>query len=44
LSNKGPGPLERGDNYENVKMGWGSLKNLLKNYWPMKTEIYIKAF
>jgi hypothetical protein len=23
---KGPGPLQRGDNYKNVKMGWGHLK------------------
>ena len=22
-SNKGPGPLQRGDNYKNTKMGWG---------------------
>jgi hypothetical protein len=22
-SNKGPGPLQRGDNYKNVKMVWG---------------------
>jgi hypothetical protein len=25
-SNKGPGPLQRGDNYKNVKMGWSHLK------------------
>jgi hypothetical protein len=25
-SNKGPGPLQRGDNYENAKMGWCHLK------------------
>jgi hypothetical protein len=25
-SNKGPDPLQRGDNYKNVKMGWGNLK------------------
>jgi hypothetical protein len=25
-SNKGPGPLQRGDNYKNVKMGWGHKK------------------
>jgi hypothetical protein len=25
-SNKGPDPLLRGNNYENVKMGWGHLK------------------
>jgi hypothetical protein len=26
FSNKGPGPLQRGDNHKNVKMGWGHLK------------------
>jgi hypothetical protein len=25
-SNKGPGPLQRGDNHKNVKMGWGHLQ------------------
>jgi hypothetical protein len=25
-SNKGPGPLQRGDNLKNAKMGWGHLK------------------
>jgi hypothetical protein len=25
-SNKGLGPLQRGDNNKNVKMGWGHLK------------------
>jgi hypothetical protein len=25
-SNKGPGPLQRGDNRKNIKMGWGHLK------------------
>jgi hypothetical protein len=25
-SNKGPGPLQRGDNHKNVKMGWGHSK------------------
>ena len=25
-SNKGPGPLLRGDNYKNVKLGWSHLK------------------
>jgi hypothetical protein len=29
--NKGPGPLLRGDNHKNVKMGYGHLKNLLQN-------------
>jgi hypothetical protein len=35
---KGPGPLQRGDNHKNVKMGWGHLKNL------RKAEFYMKAF
>jgi hypothetical protein len=25
-SNKGPGPLQMGDNHKNVKMGWSHLK------------------
>jgi hypothetical protein len=25
-SNKGPGPLQRGDNHKNAKMGWVYLK------------------
>jgi hypothetical protein len=25
-SNKGPDPLQRGDNHKSVKMGWGQLK------------------
>jgi hypothetical protein len=28
-TNKGPGPLQRGDNHKNVKIGVGSFKNLL---------------
>jgi hypothetical protein len=27
-SNKGSGPLQRGDNHKKVKMGWGHLKIL----------------
>jgi hypothetical protein len=27
-SNKGPDPLQRGDNHKNVKMWWGYLKIL----------------
>jgi hypothetical protein len=26
-SNKGQGPLQRGGNYKNVKIGWGHKKN-----------------
>jgi hypothetical protein len=25
-SNKGPGPLQRGDNHKNAKIGWGHIK------------------
>jgi hypothetical protein len=25
-SNKGPGPLQRGDNHKNAKVGWDHLK------------------
>jgi hypothetical protein len=25
-SNEGPGPLQRGDNHKNSKLGWGNLK------------------
>jgi hypothetical protein len=27
-SNKGPGPLQKGDNHKNVKKGWSHLKIL----------------
>jgi hypothetical protein len=26
FNQKGPGPLQRGDNLKNAKMGWGHLK------------------
>jgi hypothetical protein len=36
-SSKGPGPLQRGDNHKNVKMGWGLLKILfLRTMKPEK--------
>jgi hypothetical protein len=36
-SNKGPGPLQRGDNHKNAKMGWGHLKILfLRTMKPEK--------
>jgi hypothetical protein len=28
---------------KNVKIWWGLLKNLLKNYWARKAQIYMKA-
>jgi hypothetical protein len=35
-SNKGPIPLQRGDNYKNVKMGWGHLKIFFsRTTWPI---------
>jgi hypothetical protein len=40
---KGPDPLQRGDNYKNVKMGWSHLKILFLNYEARKTEFYMKA-
>jgi hypothetical protein len=44
-SNKGPGPLQRGDNHKNVKMWWGHLKILfLRPMKPEKAEFYMKAF
>jgi hypothetical protein len=44
-SNKGPGPLQRGDNHKNEKNGVGSFQNLiLKNYEARKAEFYMKAF
>jgi hypothetical protein len=36
-------PLQMGDNHKNVKMGWGKIKNYLKNYWAKIAEIYVKA-
>jgi hypothetical protein len=45
-SNKGPGPLQRGNNHKkNVKMCWGHLKILsLRTMKPEKAEFYMKAF
>jgi hypothetical protein len=38
-SNKGPGPLQRGNNHRNVKMGWGPLKILfLRTMKPEKLD------
>jgi hypothetical protein len=33
-SNKGPGPLQRGDNLENAKIGWVHLKIFLRTTEP----------
>jgi hypothetical protein len=33
-SNKGPGPLERGDNHKNAKIGWVDLKIFFRTTEP----------
>jgi hypothetical protein len=39
-SNKGPGPLQRGDNHKNVKMGWGHLKIIFsRTIGPILTRL-----
>jgi hypothetical protein len=41
-SNKGSVPLQRGDNYKNVKMGWGHLKILFsRTTGPILTRLGI---
>jgi hypothetical protein len=37
-SNKGPGPLERGDNHKNVKIRWGRLKIFIRTMKPEKLK------
>jgi hypothetical protein len=37
---KGPGPLQRGNNHNNVKIGWSHLRT----YEARKAEFYVKAF
>jgi hypothetical protein len=39
-SNKGTDPLQRGDKYKNVKMGWGHLKILFsRTTGPIVTRL-----
>jgi hypothetical protein len=38
LSIKGPGPLQRGDNHKNIKMGWGHLK-IFRTMKPEKLNL-----
>jgi hypothetical protein len=38
-SNKGPGPLQRGDNQKSVKMGWGHLKIFSRTMRPILTRL-----
>jgi hypothetical protein len=41
-SYKGPGPLLRGDNHKNVKMGWGQLKIFFsRTTWTILTRLGI---
>jgi hypothetical protein len=40
-SNKGPGTIQRGDNYKNVKMGWGHLKIFSRSTGPILTRLGI---
>jgi hypothetical protein len=40
---KGPGPLQRGDNDKNVKMGWDHLKILLQNHWAKFNQTWHKS-
>jgi hypothetical protein len=42
-TNKGPGPLKRGDNHKKCKHWVESLKNLLTNHWTRKAKIYMKT-
>jgi hypothetical protein len=37
--NKGPGPLQRGDNYKNIKMGCGDLKILSRTTGPISARL-----
>jgi hypothetical protein len=43
-SNKGPSPLQRGDNHKHAKMRCGSFKNLLQNHIARIGHIYMKVF
>jgi hypothetical protein len=38
-SNKGPGPLQRGNNCKNVKMGWVHLKIFSRTTGPILTGL-----
>jgi hypothetical protein len=37
--NKGPGPLQNGDDHKNVKMGWGHLKIFSRTTEPILTRL-----
>ena len=41
-SNEGPGPLQRGDNHENAKIGWCHLKIFSKTTGPGKLKFIWK--
>jgi hypothetical protein len=37
--NEGPGPLQRGDNHKNVRIGWGPLKIFSRTTGPILTRL-----
>jgi hypothetical protein len=43
-SNKGPGPVQRGDNHRYVRKWWGHLKILfLRNIWSKESWILLES-
>jgi hypothetical protein len=39
-SNKGPDTIQKGDNHQNVKMGWGHLRIFSsRTTWPILTRL-----
>jgi hypothetical protein len=41
FSNKGPGPLQRGGNHKNVKIGWGHLIIFSRTTGPILSRLRI---
>jgi hypothetical protein len=39
-TNKGPGPLQRGDNHKNATMGWGHLKTFFSRITDLEELIF----
>jgi hypothetical protein len=42
-SNKGPGPLQRGDNHKKSENRVESFENLLQNYWANFNQTWHKS-
>jgi hypothetical protein len=40
-TNRGPGPLKKGDNQQNAEIGMGSFKDLLNNHRVRRAQIYM---